>query len=45
MNRPETVLAVTISILAHLVVVLGLVWACVWVVSSIIRTWKGRNRR
>jgi hypothetical protein len=44
MNRLETALALTISILALLVVALGLAWAAVWEVRSIIRTWTGRGR-
>jgi hypothetical protein len=45
MNRLEALLALAISILALLVVVLGLAWVAVWEVSSIIRTWHGRGRR
>jgi hypothetical protein len=44
MNRLETALALVISILALLVVALGLAWAAVWEVRSIIRTWNGRGR-
>lgn len=44
MNRLETALALAISILALLVVVLGLAWVAVWEVRSIIRTWNGRGR-
>jgi hypothetical protein len=43
MNRLETALALAISILALLVVVLGLVWVAIWELRSIIRTWNSRG--
>lgn len=44
MNRLETALALAISILALLVVALGLAWVAVWEVRWIIRTWNGPGR-
>jgi hypothetical protein len=45
MNRLETAMALAISILALLVVVLGLAWVAVWEVRSIIRAWNARGRQ
>jgi hypothetical protein len=45
MNRLETALALAISILALLVVVLGLTWVAVWELCSIVRTWNRRSRQ
>jgi hypothetical protein len=44
MNRLQVVLELIITILALLVVVLGLAWVAVWEISSIIRTWNRRAR-
>jgi hypothetical protein len=44
MNRLETAMALAISILALLVVVLGLAWVAVWELRWIIRTWNARGR-
>jgi hypothetical protein len=44
MNRLETAMALAISILALLVVALGLAWVAVWEVRWIIRTWNARGR-